>query len=154
VRLARHEDLPALEWMGLYSGHRNIIESAYEAQQAGAAVMLLAMSGSFPVAQVWIDFRRARATNKAVLWAVRTFFPLHRRGIGRRLMEHAEHAIRARGICEAELEVERSNEPAYRFYQRLGWKDAGPASAGSKARSREPGAELRIMRKVLCQEQC
>ena len=129
IRPARTEDLPALEWMGLFSAHREIIQRAFRAQEHGDALLLLAIAGTFPVAQVWIDFARRPEQRVATIWAVRTFFPLQGRGIGRQMMLAAEEAIRARGIRRAQLEVERDNADAKRFYQRLGWRSAGRQSA-------------------------
>jgi ribosomal protein S18 acetylase RimI-like enzyme len=129
IRPARAEDLPALEWMGLFSAHREIIRAAFEAQERGDALLLLAIAGGFPVAQVWIDFARRRERRIATIWAVRTFFPLQGRGIGRQMMLAAEEAIRARGIHRAELEVEHGNDHARRFYGRLGWRAASEQSA-------------------------
>ena len=74
IRRAVAEDLPALEWMGLYAGHRQIIRRAFADQQAGNASLLLGVAGGFPVAQVWIDFAKKREQGTACLWAVRTFF--------------------------------------------------------------------------------
>jgi ribosomal protein S18 acetylase RimI-like enzyme len=129
IRPARAEDLPALEWMGLFSAHREIIRGAFRAQEQGDALLLLAIAGGFPVAQVWIDFARKPHRRIATIWAVRTFFPLQGRGIGRQMMLAAEEAIRARGVRRAELEVERDNGYAERFYRRLGWRSAGEQSA-------------------------
>jgi ribosomal protein S18 acetylase RimI-like enzyme len=125
LRAAVEDDLPALEWMGLYTAHRSIIRDAYEAQRRGDALLLVAVSGGFPVAQVWVDYARKRREAIAVLWAVRTFFPLQGRGIGRRMMAAAEHEIVARGITRAQLEVERSNKGALRFYKGCGWRMSG-----------------------------
>ncbi len=128
IRPARAEDLPALEWMGLFAAHKEIIGAAFEAQQQGEALMLLAVAGGFPVAQVWIDFVRKRPHRIATIWAVRTFYPLQGLGIGRRMMLAAEEAIRAHGIHRAELEVEPDNTAARRFYKRLGWRFTGEKS--------------------------
>lgn len=125
IRPCLEEDLPALEWMGLYLPHRHIIRKTFEAQRRGDALMLVAVSAGFPVAQVWIDFARRRAAGAAVLWAVRTFYPLQGAGIGRQMIRVAETLLRERGIRRAELEVEQSNEDALRFYKRLGWRIRG-----------------------------
>jgi GNAT superfamily N-acetyltransferase len=126
VRPCIEQDLPALEWMGLFAPHREIIRNAFEAQQRGDALLLLGMAAGFPVGQVWIDLARKRADGVAVLWAVRTFPLLQGTGIGRLLMEAAEAVLRERGIRRAELGVERDKEGALRFYERLGWTIAGP----------------------------
>ena len=128
IRLCTEADLPALEWMGLYAPHRAVIREAFAAQQRGDGLMLLGITAGFPVGQVWIDLARKRAESVAVLWAVRTFHPLHGIGIGRPLMSTAERLLRERGITHAELVVERSNESARSFYERLGWRVVGPVS--------------------------
>lgn len=125
IRLCEEGDLPALEWMGLYSRDRALIHGAFEAQCRGDGLMLLGLTGGFPVGQVWIDFERGKEETVAYLWAVRSFYPLHGIGIGRHLMTAAEALLRERGIHRAELGVERSNEAALRFYERLGWRVAG-----------------------------
>lgn len=125
IRPATAADLPALEWMGLYAPHRAVIAAAFAAQARGDGLMLLAVTAGFPVGQVWIDLERRRAEGVAVLWAVRSFHPLHGAGIGRHLMAAAERELRGRGIRRAELGVERVNVRARRFYERLGWRVAG-----------------------------
>lgn len=126
IRLCTEADLPALEWMGLYSPHRSLIREAFAAQQRGDGLMVLGVAGGFPVGQVWIDLARKRAEGTAVLWAVRSFHPLHGTGIGRHLMSAAERLLRGRGVRRAELGVERTNEGAQRFYEKLGWRAEEP----------------------------
>jgi GNAT superfamily N-acetyltransferase len=121
IRAATAEDLPGLEWMGLFSSHRAMIGSAFAAQQRGDGLMLLAVVGGFPVGQVWIDFAW-RSGGPAILWAVRTFHPLRGSGIGRLLMMAAEEDLSRRGIARAELMVDVENLSARRFYSRLGWR--------------------------------
>lgn len=126
IRLCTAADLPALEWMGLYSPHRAVIRDAFAAQQRGDGLMLLGVAGGFPVGQVWIDLAARRAERTAVLWAVRSFHPLHGTGIGGHLMAAAERLLRERGVRRAELGVERGNEAARRFYERRGWRAEHP----------------------------
>jgi GNAT superfamily N-acetyltransferase len=128
VRPCEEADLPALEWMGLYAPHRQIIREAFDAQQRDDALLLLAVTAGFPVAQVFIDFASKREAGVAVLWAVRTFHPLQGSGIGRQLLTTAESILRKRGIRRAELGVERDNDRALQFYLREGWRRAGPFS--------------------------
>jgi ribosomal protein S18 acetylase RimI-like enzyme len=125
IRPCGEDDLAALEWMGLFTPHRHIIREAFEAQQRGDALLLLAMARGFPIAQVWIDFARKRKQGIAVLWAIRTFYPLQRAGIGRRMVEAAERVLHEHGIRQAELEVDRDNSPALNFYRKLGWRRKG-----------------------------
>jgi len=125
IRPCRQEDLPALEWMGLYTRHRNIIHDAFEAQKRGDGLMLLAIAAGFPIAQVWVRFRRHGRKSHAHLWAIRTFHPLQRAGIGRQMMRAAERILARRGIERAELEVECREQHVLGFYKRLGWHVVG-----------------------------
>jgi GNAT superfamily N-acetyltransferase len=153
VRPARREDLPALEWMGLYAAHAEIIEEAFAAQERGEAVLVLGIAGGFPVAQVFIDFARRKKDKVAMLWAVRTFFPLQGRGIGRCMMGSAEDVIRRRGWTRAMLSVERDNVGAQRFYRRHGWHDAGPAvetfTVHDAGKLRQVERDVEMMEKTL-----
>jgi GNAT superfamily N-acetyltransferase len=124
-RLCTEEDLSALEWMGLHTTQREIIRATFDAQQCGDALMLLAISGGFPVGQVWLDFAREGGAKRPLLWAMRVFPPLQCRGIGGALMRRAEALAQSRGAEEIELGVERENEGARRFYERLGYQPAG-----------------------------
>jgi ribosomal protein S18 acetylase RimI-like enzyme len=45
------------------------------------------------------------------------------RGVGRRMMEHAEAWLRARGAVKLNLMIRHTNAPALGFYQRLGYED-------------------------------
>lgn len=124
MRACRADDLPALEWMGLYSPHRRILAEAFAAQQEGRAVFLLGIASGYPVAQVIVDWP-AQADGPATFWAVRTFFPLHGLGIGRRLMAKAENLAAARGIARGELLVDPADAGARAFYEKLGWAATG-----------------------------
>jgi GNAT superfamily N-acetyltransferase len=44
------------------------------------------------------------------------------RGTGRRLLERAGGWARGRGASRLQLLADRENEPALRFYERLGWR--------------------------------
>lgn len=140
VRACQTDDLRALEWSGAFTEHRAIIERTFERQQAGEAVMLLAVTrdaAAFPVGQVWLDFARRR--DRALIWAVRTHPSLIGRGIGAGLMRRAEAVALARGRVVAELGVEKANRPALRFYRRLGYRPAGEFSETCRYRTPEGG---------------
>ncbi|YBV95196.1 GNAT family N-acetyltransferase [Phyllobacteriaceae bacterium JZ32] len=121
IRPCQKEDLPALEWMGLYTRHRNVIRDAFEAQERGDGLMLLAIAAEFPIAQVWVRFGQHGRKSLAYLWAVRTFHPLQRAGIGRQMMQAAERILARHGIERAELEVDCDNQDVLGFYRGLGW---------------------------------
>lgn len=124
-RLCRGDDLRALEWMGLHTYEREVIEAAFEAQERGDGAMLLAAAGGFPVGQVWLDFADRGSRRRAVLWAVRVFPPLQRSGLGRLLMRRAETLALRRGASEVEIGVEWDNPGARRFYRLLGYRPVG-----------------------------
>jgi ribosomal protein S18 acetylase RimI-like enzyme len=50
-----------------------------------------------------------------------------RRGAARALLERAVEALRAAGLEQAWLVTEERNEGARRFYESVGWRQAGPA---------------------------
>jgi ribosomal protein S18 acetylase RimI-like enzyme len=122
IRLCRKDDLPALEWFGMFTDHREMILAAYDSQERGEALMLVAETQGFPVGQVWIDLTLERVAATGVLWAVRVFPTLQNRGIGTRLMVAAEDVLRCRGCTTVELGVEKENLPAKRFYERQGYR--------------------------------
>lgn len=125
IRPCIEDDLPRLEWFGLFTEHREIIRSAFEAQRRGENVMLMADAGGAPVGQVWIDLARMWEKATGFLWAVRVFPWLQGRGIGQRLVLAAERLLRSRGFRYAELGVETDNPRARRFYERLGYRLTG-----------------------------
>jgi ribosomal protein S18 acetylase RimI-like enzyme len=125
IRICRSDDLRALEWGGLFTHHREIIERTYEEQLAGAQLMLVAECHHALVAQVWIDLRSGGVRAAGVIWALRVHPDSQRQGLGRRLMQSAEAAICDRGLMVAELHVETTNTAARTFYERLGYVVAG-----------------------------
>ena len=125
IRLCRRDDLPALEWFGMFTAHRNIILATYEAQERGEAVMLVADVQGFPIGQVWLDLARQPEDATGILWAVRVLPPLQNLGLGTRLMAAAEHVLRDHGCTQAELAVEKDNLHAKRFYEHQGYQVVG-----------------------------
>lgn len=125
IRLCDEDDLPKLEWFGQFTEHRNIIRRAYERQQRGENVMLVADVRGEPVGQVWIDLVQKRREATGMLWAVRVFPWLRNLGIGTRLITAAEGLLRHLGYTRAELGVERDNAGGRRFYERLGYRPVG-----------------------------
>lgn len=125
LRLAREEDLPQLEWFGLFTAHREIIRDAYERQLEGKNLMLVAVAGGFTIGQAWLDLERRSEAGGAFLWAVRVFPALRGMGLGTRLLRHAERVLAARRVRFAEIGVEKHNVAARRLYERLGYECCG-----------------------------
>lgn len=120
-RLAREEDLAALEWFGEYTDQRDLIHEAFRRQQDGEVVMLLAMIAGFPSGQIWIDLVRQRHEDTGMLYALRVFFLLRGSGLGRVLVRAAEAELRRRGFRIAEIGAEKDNPRARALYERLGY---------------------------------
>lgn len=121
VRTTREEDLPGLEWFGLFTGHRELIREAYDRQERGEVVMLLAEVNDFPAAQAWVDLERRAAASTGYIWAVRVNPVFQGQGMGSRVLAAAEDVIRDHGFHAAELGVEKDNPGARRLYERAGY---------------------------------
>lgn len=141
IRRCEREDLPALEWFGEFTPHREIIEKAFAAQERGDNVMLIAAFDDAPLGQVWIDLQRKRAEQTAVLWALRVFHWFHGRGIGTRLMKAAERVVAEVGWRCVEIAVEPANTRALALYQRRGYVRTGEDR--ERQRYRTPEGEER-----------
>jgi GNAT superfamily N-acetyltransferase len=121
-RLCREDDLPSLEWFGLFWAHREIIRQAFDRQRRGEVLMLLAVTNGYPVGQAWMDLARLRSQNGALLWAVRVFPFLQGRSLGAALIARAERLLAARRLAFVEIGVEKDNPGARRLYERLGYR--------------------------------
>ncbi|HYG87908.1 MAG TPA: GNAT family N-acetyltransferase [Azospirillum sp.] len=144
VRLTRAADLPALEWYGLYTHMREVIQSAFRAQTRGDVAMLVADINGFPAAQAWVDFVRKSRLGLATVWAVRVFPPFQRGGLGTLVMQAAEREVLRRGMGEAELGVDRDNAGVLSFYRRLGYVTAG-SERGCFAYRTPDGTPVEVM---------
>jgi ribosomal protein S18 acetylase RimI-like enzyme len=125
IRHCARQDLPQLEWFGLYTEHRQLIEDAFRRQEAGEVVMLLADLDGFPVGQAWLDLSAQAADSVGVIWALRVFPLLRNYGIGTRLMIAAEQLLFERGYRWSELTVDKHEPRARRLYERLGYRSMG-----------------------------
>ena len=125
IRATTREDLPDLEWCGLYTEHRTIIRNAFRRQQGGSNVMLIAEANNFPAGQIWIDFRPRGRKKTALFWAFRVAPWLQDLHIGTRLLAVAERLVAERGFRYAELTVAETNKEATRLYHRLGYQLVG-----------------------------
>lgn len=121
IRLCRAEDLAQLEWFGMYTHHREILQDTFARHLRGEVVMLVAELNDFPVGQAWLDLLKRRAEGVGYIWAVRVFPLLRNLGIGGLLMSSAEEELRERGFAMAEIGVEKDNLDARRLYERRGY---------------------------------
>lgn len=130
IRPCTRADLPALEWMGMFSAQRQRFHSLFAEHQRDELVMLVVEANRIAAGQAWIDLERRRASATAVIWAVRILPVLQRLGIGQRLLLCCEEVARARGCRQVELTVEQDNPGARRLYERLGYQLVGTLRAG------------------------
>jgi ribosomal protein S18 acetylase RimI-like enzyme len=127
VRRCQSEDLPLLEWYGLFRDHRELFADAFARHLAGENVMLVADLHGFPVGQTWIDLAKHRTERVGYIWAVRVFPFLRGLRIGTHLMYAAETVLSEHGYPCAEVGVEKDNAAARRLYERLGYTLLGEA---------------------------
>jgi GNAT superfamily N-acetyltransferase len=125
IRPCASHDLPQLEWFGLYTDHRQLIEDAFRRQQLDEVMMWVADLGGFPVGQAWLDLSDRAADSVGVIWSVRVLPLLRNPGIGTRLMIAAEQFLCDRGYRWTELTVDQHESRARRLYERLGYRSAG-----------------------------
>jgi GNAT superfamily N-acetyltransferase len=134
IRFCRKDDLPALEWLGLFAPHRQLIHDMFEQHCGGTAIMLVIEANGHTSGQLWIDLQRAGAGGAPEIWAVRILPCLHRLGIGTRMMRIAEQLLWDRGFRSAQVAVEIHNVNARRLYERLGY-----TLIGSREMAHPPG---------------
>lgn len=125
TRACCEADLPKLEWFGMFSGDRPIIDHSFERHLRGDNLMFVTELRGFPIAQVWVDVERKKDERVGVLWALRVLPPLQGFGVGTRLVRVAELWLEQHGYDLAELGVEEKNPDARRLYERLGYRCVG-----------------------------
>jgi ribosomal protein S18 acetylase RimI-like enzyme len=121
LRIGISADVGRLEWFGTFTEHRHIIEEAFIAQARGRGLVLVASLDDFPVAQLWVRYSRAQG-RAARFWALRVMDPFRGLGLGSRLLGFGEQVLVARKFGNCEIGVEKSNTPARRLYQKLGYR--------------------------------
>lgn len=126
VRTCVREDLKKMEWHGLFTAHRRHIRRAFERQEKGENVMVVAEFHGELVGQVWVDLRRCAASSAGYVWALRVIPWLQGCGLGTRLLQTAERLIRTLGYAQAELDVNHRNRRARELYERLGYSVVDP----------------------------
>jgi ribosomal protein S18 acetylase RimI-like enzyme len=110
---AKESQLVDAEWVERatrWNGERSIL---YLAMAASAACGIVGAS---------LDESDPTRAQLISMWTA----PTHRqRGVGRLLVDQILVWARARGVCSLQLMVTSNNEPAMRFYQRLGFTRTG-----------------------------
>lgn len=114
--------MPKLEWFGLITPFRSILQKDFQRSQAGELAFLVAELNGFPVGQVEADLVRQRGQKIGYIMALRVLPPLQNLGMGTCLMTTVERILWQNGLQIAQLNVEKSNPHALRLYKRLGYE--------------------------------
>jgi len=127
IRLATEADLPKLEWDGRYRHFRDLFHRTFEEQRVGRRLMLVADVDGYPVGQVFVqltssDHVFADGRQRGYLYSLRVKEPFQRQGLGTRLIQAAEAALRQRGYSWAVIAAAKENPSARRLYERLGYR--------------------------------
>ncbi len=125
VRHACQDDLRPLEWFGLITPYRAIVDAYFAETTHTPNVFLVAVAHAFPVGQVWVNLLKFGAQQIGEISALRVIPNLQGLGIGSLLIHAAEDAIRQHGFSTAQLNVSRDNPSAKRLYDRLGYVVVG-----------------------------
>ena len=124
VRLARHDDLPKLEWFGQYRRFRALYARSFREQEAGRRLMLLADVGGFPVGHIFVSLRSGETSSPphAYFYSFRVLEMFRGLGIGSFLLAHAESAAQNAGCSRALIAVAKTNLRAQQLYERRGYR--------------------------------
>ena len=126
IRHATEADLTALEWGGEYRKYRRIYRRAMEDARRGRRIIFVAEIEGEVVGQIFIQIGHHRSTKERMLstgylQSFRIKPPFRNRGIGSRLIDQAEEALRERGFKRAIIAVAQHNLDARRLYERHGY---------------------------------
>lgn len=127
IRQVTHDDLPRLEWNGLFIHFRNVFWKSFVEQQFGDRHLLIAEINHELVGRLFVLHRRSQLERPA--WQRRgylySFYVLERYrglGIGSALLQAAEAHLRCISFHTAAISVARTNQGALRLYQRHGYQ--------------------------------
>ncbi len=127
IRPIRAEELASLEWEGQYTKYRQVFAQSFEDVQRGQRIMLVAVAGGQLVGQVFVQLsssetRYADGATRGYLYSLRVRPAWQGNGLGTRLIQAAEAALRARGFSIAVIAAGKDNPGARRLYERLGYR--------------------------------
>ncbi len=127
-RIAKREDLPALEWGGDYAHFRRLFREVYEASRQGKSIMwVVDLPGPGIIGQLFVQLSSARSeladgATRAYLYSFRVKPAYRNHGIGARLLQVVEADLVKRRFQWVTLNVGRDNPRARRFYEKHGYQ--------------------------------
>ena len=127
IRIARSNDLPALEWEGEYRRFRRLYRRAMNEARRGRRILLVADMDGTLIGQIFVQLHTVPADPKreprtAYLYSFRVRPKFRNLGIGSSLVSEAEQALRKKAFQRALIGVAKDNEGALRLYRRLGYE--------------------------------
>jgi ribosomal protein S18 acetylase RimI-like enzyme len=127
IRPLQAEDLPALEWDGVYEKYRGVFRQSFIDAERGQRILLVAVAGPEMVGQVFIQLsssetRYADGAMRGYLYALRVRPAWQGLGVGTRLIHAAEEALLGLGFTTAVIAAGKDNPRAYQLYERLGYR--------------------------------
>lgn len=125
LRPVQTEDVPRLEWFGLMTPFRQVLENDYARSENGECIYLVADVNNFPVAQVVADMDRYQKEGIGLVTALRVIPPFRRLGIAQMLLTAVEDIFRQKGCVAVQLNVAKDNAAARRLYKKAGYRIIG-----------------------------
>jgi ribosomal protein S18 acetylase RimI-like enzyme len=131
IRHLIFSDLTQLEWNGEYKHLRQVYLNAYKNRNQGKNVLWVADLPQIGViGQVFIQLNSVRKDLadgffSAYLYAFRIKPEFRNAGLGSRIYQVVEKDLLKRNFREVTLNVAKTNEPAIRLYQRIGFEIVG-----------------------------
>jgi ribosomal protein S18 acetylase RimI-like enzyme len=128
VRQVTQDDLPALEWDGVYRHFRRLYRDIYHSACQGKAVLWVAdLVSEGVIGQVFVQLDSARKEladghSRAYIYGFRVQPKYRRLGIGGHMLQTVEQDLTLRSFRLATLNVGRENPDARRFYERYGYQ--------------------------------
>ena len=131
LRHLREDDLPALEWDGLYTHFRRVYAEAYQASLTGQVIIWVAdLPGTGIIGQAFVQlssprFELADGLQRAYLYGFRVKPAFRNAGLGTRMINTIIEDLQRRGYSWLTLNVAVDNDRARRLYERLGFVIVG-----------------------------
>lgn len=134
-RQAKYQDLLDLEWEGEYRHYRRLYQEVFDSSLRGEAILWIAIDLSEGlIGQLFVQLKSIRLEiadggSVAYIYGFRVKDNHRSMGLGSRFLEFAESDLIHREFQYVNLNVNRNNMAARRFYERMGYVVVG----------REPG---------------
>jgi GNAT superfamily N-acetyltransferase len=122
VRSVEQDDLPQLLSYGWMNPHDEVIQRAYDRSVEGDLIFLVAEADTQIIGQVWVDLAHLADEWMGLIVALFVVPTMQNLGLGTRLLQQAEAAMRERGLLAAEVSIEKKNLKARHLYARLGYE--------------------------------